>query len=554
MTWVLSNYARLAAEKASVERLASDENWFALERWTISDFRLAAEGTITVHGAFYPVRLVYPSQFPAVPGWVEPQDRTSRWSRHQWGDGGSLCLELRPDNWHPLATGADLLRSAYHLFEVEGKKGAVASAHNTTDAQSYDWDEFPVLIGSGCLARISASTHEDVSALRWAAEDNVWPIMVFDAVDRAQPQHPPSFDWATFRTEIRVYCGGAAPVALPEDRAALLTALGIEASPPVDAGILVLGVEGETVTPFHSPKPDEVYRRKLIVLPDQTAARSGRAPLTQKIAVVGMGSIGAKLAESLLRSGIYHQLLIDGDVMLPANLERHSLDWRDVGYRKVRAVARRLKHIVPGAEIEVLATQLNWQRAAEFYAADIGKLARCDIIVDATGDLPTSMLLGAIAADAGKPFLSVAVFEGGLGCLIARSVPGLDAPFAQGRAAYQAFCDAEDVPPPQSGRRRYEAETLAGEPIVADDAAVTIAAGHAARAVLDILEQKIVDRDHAWVLLGLQRAWLFATRGPLIALNVRQPPAPAAAFQDSEIVAFASKLIAEALNAAKAAE
>src|SRR4051794_11100571 len=46
-----------------------------------------------------------------------------------------------------------------------------------------------------------------VSALRWQADDNVWPILVFDAADRARPQHPPSFDLGTLRLELPVVVG-----------------------------------------------------------------------------------------------------------------------------------------------------------------------------------------------------------------------------------------------------------------------------------------------------------------------------------------------------------
>src|SRR3954454_21648740 len=95
---------RVGAEKAAVEALAAEGGWITLTRWTIDEFRFSAEGMITAHGAAYPVRLIYPDQFPSVPAWVEPQDRAVRWSDHQYGAGGVLCLEPHPDNWTPSAT------------------------------------------------------------------------------------------------------------------------------------------------------------------------------------------------------------------------------------------------------------------------------------------------------------------------------------------------------------------------------------------------------------------------------------------------------------------
>src|SRR5688572_2532300 len=110
--WWLADSVRLAAEKAAVEQLVAQEDWFRLARWTIDACRLAVEGEIIAHGESYSVRLVYPDQFPSVPAWVQPQDPEAKWSVHQYGKGGTLCLELRPDNWTPAATGADVLRSA----------------------------------------------------------------------------------------------------------------------------------------------------------------------------------------------------------------------------------------------------------------------------------------------------------------------------------------------------------------------------------------------------------------------------------------------------------
>ena len=90
--------------------------------------------------------------------------------------------------------------------------------------------------------------------------------------------------------------------------------------------------------------------------------------------------MGSKVAETLLRSGVYRFVLVDGDVMFPANLERHTLDWRDVGFRKANAVKRRLCHIVSGATVDVVAANLNWQRSAQTHTDQIESIAKCDLI------------------------------------------------------------------------------------------------------------------------------------------------------------------------------
>jgi len=531
--WWLADNRRLAAELAAVDGTIK-EGWFRLSRWYLREGRLAAEGVITAHGAEYPVRLLYPDQFPSVPAWAEPQDPEVRWSEHQYGKGGALCLELRPDNWHPSASGGDVLRSAYNLLRTENPHGIgahepVTSAHHVGAIQAYDLGANPVLIGQGCLQRILDSTATDLRAIRWSSADDVWPILVYDAVDATSDGRPPAPDFWARRQDLNVCL---AQVALresePSSRRELGEWLGLNLDTENESdSLLALAVSNSDVIPYHSTDADSVFRRKLVVVADEAGARSGHVGIgTKHLVVVGLGSVGSKIAESLLRSGAINLVLIDGDVMLPGNLERHTLDWRDVGFRKVNGVRRRLLNIRPGADIFTVAENLDWQRSASRHAALLDVLASSDLIVDVTGEVPTSLFLGAIAAENKKPFISVEVFEGGLGCVIARSVPGRDGTYAEGRAGLLSFCEQQAMEPPTSGTRPYEAFTQEGAIVVADDAAVSVAAGHAARVAIDVLEDAVDESSPAWLLLGLRRGWLFNGHGHTIGLHV--PIAPLA--------------------------
>jgi ubiquitin-protein ligase len=561
--WWLTDFSRLEAEKAAVEKLTADEPWFSLIGWTVYEWHFSATGVIVAHGAAYRVRLIYPDQFPQVPPWVEPQDKADKWSDHQYGKGGALCLELRPDNWTSQATGADMLRSAFNLLEAEnplgnGESNEVPSAHHITPMQAYTWGKNPVLVGEGCLKRLLEGTAEGVGALRWAADEDTYPMLVFDKIDRANPQHPPSFDLGTLRFELPVWVVETeAPSPVPSDKAELAAAMGIDLdSAHTDGAVLAIAVGKAKVTPFHVIGPNSVFERKWVMLPDQEGVRSGRSPETEskKVAVIGLGSVGSKIAETLLRSGVRRFLLVDGDVLFPANLERHTLDWRDVGFRKARAIERRLRHIVSGATVDVITANLNWQRSAKTHGYQIQKIAECDLIIDATGDDPTSMFLGAIAAENQKVFVSVEVFEGGLGCMITRAIPGRDPAYIDARNSYTAYCDEQNVAPPSSGRRPYEILNEDAEPIVADDTAATIAAGHAARIVLDILDSVVDNEETALKLIGFKKGWLFKSHGHVIALDLGGPRSPTEPEASEEIRMFASGLAKEALDAVKDSE
>lgn len=557
--WYCKDFERVGIEKSAIERLVEEDGWFTLNSWSINALRLSVNGIITAHGTEYPVRLIYPDQFPLVPAWVEPQDSEVKWSSHQYGKGGPLCLELRPDNWLPEATGSDVLRSAYNLLNTENPlssqdHGQVPSAHHVGDLQAYDWRENPVLIGSGCYDRIRNGSAINVSALRWMAEDDdVWPILVFDSEDSDKHWYPDTFDLGSQRFKLPVFIvSSEVPETIPTDRATFASALGIDMGSVPDAdGLVVITVGEKDTVPFHSPKSESVIVRKWVLLSEELGARSGRRKEVndKRVAIVGLGSVGSKIAEMLLRSGIDKLLLVDGDVFLPTNLERHILDWRDVGFRKVNAVKRRLLHIKPGANIDAKPINLNWQRSAKIHANIIDDLAECNLIVDATGDVPSSFQLGAISTENDKPFVSVEVFEGGLGALIARSLPGVDPTYITGRIAYCAFCDNENVEPPSSGRKTYEALTETGEPIVADDAAVTIAASHAVRVALDILDDRIETQGRAWLLIGCRNGWLFKGHGHMIGLDVGKSNPASETREDLDAHKFINDLVKEVINA-----
>ncbi|MEP6899823.1 MAG: ThiF family adenylyltransferase [Rhodanobacter sp.] len=513
---------RVAHEKALIEALAG-EDWWTFGRWLMDGYRLAVEGIIHTRGATFPVRLVFPDQYPLVPCWVEPQDRVSRWSAHQYGDGGSLCLELRPDNWTSTASGADMLRSAHHLLEAEvkGDGATLSSAHHMGEVQAFNAGRMPVLVGAGCAERIRHGIAIGLRAHRWPMRADFIPVYLSDDVDAAAGRVRPDDAASAIPAPVIDLDAAQADAAENWSDMAQFT----DASPMLVSleGRLAIARTSGHLQVFHQYRGnDTLYRRELITLNDDAGKRSGRADgaALKRVALIGAGSVGSKVAESLVRSGVRDMVIFDGDVMLPANLERHALDWRDVGYRKVDALQRRLLAIATDLRIITRAVNLRWQLSAKNHASNVGLLTGADIIVDATGDMPTSLYLGALATVSERPFVSVQVFEGGLGSLVARSLPGRDPPYIDGHARYRAWCNAEATAPPPSGRRAYEAFDSVGEPVVADDAAVTMAAGTCARVALDVLDGAVDSQQPAWLLSGFKRGWIFEGLGSCVRLDV----------------------------------
>ena len=134
MIWYFLDLERFRAERDGLEAYASEVDWFVTSGWRIDGRgRLILDAEIVAGSRVYPIYLQYPELFPHTPPSVFPRGDASRWSSHQFGAGGELCLEYGPDNWTPDLTGTRLIDSAHRLLETEnppsGERSAVPSRH-----------------------------------------------------------------------------------------------------------------------------------------------------------------------------------------------------------------------------------------------------------------------------------------------------------------------------------------------------------------------------------------------------------------------------------------
>ncbi len=95
----------------------------------------------------------------------------------------------------------------------------------------------------------------------------------------------------------------------------------------------------------------------------------------QTVAIVGLGSGGGFVAESLAMSGVGRFILIDADTLQAANVVRHVCDRGDVGRPKVEAVADRIRARSPDAQI----TAINGRIEDHFNALDSVDLVVCGV-------------------------------------------------------------------------------------------------------------------------------------------------------------------------------
>ena len=74
---------------------------------------------------------------------------------------------------------------------------------------------------------------------------------------------------------------------------------------------------------------------------------------TRRIGVIGLGSGGGFVAQSLAMSGVGHFVLVDDDTLELTNIVRHVADSDDIGRPKAEIVADLIRRRNPNAEIDV---------------------------------------------------------------------------------------------------------------------------------------------------------------------------------------------------------
>ena len=103
---------------------------------------------------------------------------------------------------------------------------------------------------------------------------------------------------------------------------------------------------------------DDFFSRSEALL----GAEAMKALRTKRVIIFGVGGVGSWCAEALVRTGLTHLTIVDGDTVQPSNINRQLPATRaTLGVPKVEALKERLLSINPDAEIEAV---------AEFYHDD----------------------------------------------------------------------------------------------------------------------------------------------------------------------------------------
>lgn len=120
-----------------------------------------------------------------------------------------------------------------------------------------------------------------------------------------------------------------------------------------------------------------------------------------RVAIFGIGGVGSYTAEALMRCGVGHLDLFDGDTVSESNINRQLVATaKTVGMPKVEAASIHAKEINP--DIDVTPHQLFFSKEN----ADNTDFSRFDYIVDAIDTVSSKILLAEKSVEANVPLIS----------------------------------------------------------------------------------------------------------------------------------------------------
>jgi hypothetical protein len=496
--------------------------------WRVAaNLQFVADFDLLVGEQSIPLTLTYPDFFPDTAPSVVPQNDV-RLSGHQYGAAGELCLEYRPDNWSPEITGAMMIESAYRLLSVEQDTGQPAEAdHRTLPAQRVRTAAFRFLcsdivraglqmVGEGKI--VEAEIQEHYFAGVWAAQlSRIGPA---DATVWIEPKRRGYGATTVASKVIRLPEGSPIECQSTDELFALLEhhgygALGQELllASGTDAVILCEGANIFVAMVFGSVGNRTLIKYSQVITEvDSVRLEPAYARLVAaRVAVVGCGSVGSKVAVHLARSGVGQFVLVDGDVLVLGNLVRNELDWRAVGMHKSQALASRLQEINADCEVISRTTVLGGQESGGATAVTIKHIASCDVIIDATADPSVFNLCASIARRAKKSMCWAQVFGAGAGGIVVRSRPELDPAPLTARQRVEAWYADQGVEWPEERTPQPYSEVGDSEaPLIADDADVSVVAAHLSRFAIDLLARPdSTIFPYSAYLIGMAERWLF---------------------------------------------
>ena len=149
---------------------------------------------------------------------------------------------------------------------------------------------------------------------------------------------------------------------------------------------------------------DEFFSRSEALL----GAEAMEALRTKRVILFGVGGVGSWCAEALVRTGLTHLTIVDGDTVQPSNVNRQLPATREtLGRPKVEVLKERLLTINP--EAEIVAVFENYFADGKTESGADLKICEYDYVIDAIDSVAakTDLILCATRSRGVKIFSSM---------------------------------------------------------------------------------------------------------------------------------------------------
>lgn len=527
MHWYERRPRRLAHERNVIDAL-KNEGWIKAVDWVIDTQvgNVHVDIDFEAGGQLRQARIEYPFLYPSTPPRLLPRIEGQRWSNHQWGTG-ELCLQVRADTWLKSLDGSDLLRSARYLLDTEaaidelGRPGVVPAEHRFTDGQLLRWEYARLVLSDELLTEVqSREAGCWVLDLRTNLFDQ---SCVFLGVGvSGSPQHARWRD-STIPDSVGLQEHGYGRIAIVENGDIRFQALTSQDMPceerwaafssiPFNGHGIVVGLlDGHVIAKFLGADNHTYNIIKILMDKQQRSSARHEVLSGKRVAILGCGSMGSKVAATLARMGIADFFLVDSDVLKAGNLVRNELDWGEVGAHKADGLAERLKRINAQAKVDKWINQLGGQTSAETLTSCLETLKGCDLIVETTGSGQGFVYASSVSDSERVPMVWGRVFGGGFGGYIARSRPDIEPTAIDVRNnIYQWFQSPEFPDPPADAGLDYAFGPDDQTPMIADDADVSVISAHLTQFAVDTM-RKVADSEypHSVYVIGMRKEWIF---------------------------------------------
>ena len=525
---------RVLDEDARLQQLVADG--------TLTQYAWARQGDgqlwLTADIAILPdkiqaVELRFPERYPGECPAIRPLPYGTPLSGHQFRGDGVLCLELGPDNWHSRFMAADLLASAWKLLVYELlntiKHVPIPSRHVDTIGMDIRGEFFRLIASQAARDALDAAgaitTFHYTSALENGAHVS-WLAEAPPGTSIADV--PPLIASREKRTGIAIHLNDDA-LPPPEEVAALrdyLQAVGVAEDTAKSLDGMIVFLRPESMRAKYILSSDvhsvAVIADRRVEADDRRPAPVAVAAATARVAIVGLGSLGSKIATSLARTGITKFVLVDGDALLPENVVRHDSDFLSAGLMKVEAAAARIRRVATAAvTVETFHHDVADGTNPAVHAKTVAALASADLLIDATANPDAFNFLADLASEERRQLAWGEVFAGGFGGYIAYATPERTPCPSCVRAAFHALA-ANWPPAPLGASEPYAADAPAdAAPVIATDADVGVIAAALSALSLRLLTNDLDDHPPL-LFVGLRAGWIFERALDSRAIPVRQ--------------------------------